>query len=127
MAVTGLSPVTMTVRIPISRSSAMRSRMPGFRTSDSAITPRISPSTETASGVAPFFATAVCDCFEIRRLRCAEPFGDMPHDGIHRPFADNAARRARSNPLIRVSAEKSSRLARSKQRIAALRRAARRR
>jgi hypothetical protein len=55
-AVTGLSPVTIMVRIPISRSRLMRSPMPGFGTSDNAITRRTCPSTDTAKGVAPRFA-----------------------------------------------------------------------
>ena len=40
-AVSGLSPVTMTVRMPMARSSSKRSVMPGFTVSFSRITPRM--------------------------------------------------------------------------------------
>ncbi|SKT83027.1 Uncharacterised protein [Mycobacteroides abscessus subsp. abscessus] len=39
LAVNGLSPVTMTVRIPMARIWAKRSAIPGFTTSESRITP----------------------------------------------------------------------------------------
>ncbi|CPU18192.1 Uncharacterised protein [Mycobacteroides abscessus] len=39
LAVNGLSPVTMTVRIPMARIWAKRSAIPGFTTSESLITP----------------------------------------------------------------------------------------
>ena len=52
-AVSGLSPVIMTVRMPMRRSSANRSRTPALITSFSAITPSNAPSAATASGVCP--------------------------------------------------------------------------
>ena len=56
-AVTGLSPVTMTVRMPIARIAAKRSLMPGFTTSFRWMTPNSRPSSATASGVPPDIAT----------------------------------------------------------------------
>ncbi len=57
LAVSSLSPVTITVRMPIARSSANRSFIPGLTTSDSRITPttRVIPPLRaaTTSGVPP--------------------------------------------------------------------------
>ncbi|GJE71403.1 hypothetical protein CHKEEEPN_2949 [Methylorubrum podarium] len=55
-AVTGLSPVIITVRMPIRRSSAKRSRMPPFTMSFRAMTPSRRPSFATARGVPPALA-----------------------------------------------------------------------
>ena len=55
-AVSGLSPVTITVRIPSLRSSAKRSRMPGLTTSLRWITPSKRLSMHTSSGVPPLWA-----------------------------------------------------------------------
>ena len=52
-AVSGLSPVIITVRMPMRRSSAKRSRTPAFTTSLSATAPSSRPSRTTASGVCP--------------------------------------------------------------------------
>ena len=52
-AVSGLSPVIITVRMPMARSSAKRSRMPCFTVSLSWITPSTCASSATASGVPP--------------------------------------------------------------------------
>ncbi len=52
-AVIGLSPVIMTVRMPIRRSSSNRSRMPDFTTSFRWMTPSTSAPSETTSGVPP--------------------------------------------------------------------------
>src|SRR5271167_4578788 len=81
----------MTVRIPISRSRAMRSRMPGFGTSDNAITPRTCPSTDTAKGVAPRLATRSATHSEVRRFHNAERFHDMVRHGIDGAFTNDAA------------------------------------
>ncbi len=56
-AVSGLSPVTMTVRIPIARSRLKRSRMPSLTTSLRYTTPSTWESRATASGVPPSRAT----------------------------------------------------------------------
>ena len=56
-AVSGLSPVIMTVRNPIFLSRAKRSFMAGFRTSSNTTIPTIFRSSHTARGVAPFEAT----------------------------------------------------------------------
>ncbi|MND63299.1 hypothetical protein D3C80_546070 [compost metagenome] len=55
-AVRGLSPVTITVRMPICRSSAKRSRIPGLTTSLRWMAPSSLPSTATSSGVPPLWA-----------------------------------------------------------------------
>ena len=52
-AVSGLSPVIITVRMPIRRSSAKRSRMPPLTMSLRWMTPSSLPSLATASGVPP--------------------------------------------------------------------------
>ena len=52
-AVSGLSPVIITVRMPIRRSSAKRSRMPPLTMSLRWMTPSRRPSRATASGVPP--------------------------------------------------------------------------
>ena len=62
-AVSGLSPVIMTVRMPIARSWAKRSRMPPLTMSFSSITPSTSAFSATTSGVPPLRAmasTAAC-------------------------------------------------------------------
>ncbi|SKY82004.1 Uncharacterised protein [Mycobacteroides abscessus subsp. abscessus] len=110
-AVSGLSPVTMTVRIPISRSCAKRSVIPGFTTSDSWITPStrgVSSLTATTSGVPP--------PFEISATRSVTSTGMSPPSFItHRATASAAPLRysttgpgpvRTSIPLIRVSAVK---------------------
>ena len=55
-AVSRLSPVTMTVRMPIARSRSKRSRMPSLTTSLSSMTPSTCASRATASGVEPWRA-----------------------------------------------------------------------
>ena len=55
-AVIGLSPVIITVRMPMRRSSAKRSRMPPLTISLSCTTPSRRPSLATASGVPPALA-----------------------------------------------------------------------
>ena len=55
-AVIGLSPVIMTVRMPMRRSSAKRSRMPPFTMSLRWMTPSSRPSHATAKGVPPDLA-----------------------------------------------------------------------
>ena len=55
-AVIGLSPVIMTVRMPMRRSSAKRSRMPPLTMSLRWMTPSSRPSRATASGVPPALA-----------------------------------------------------------------------
>ena len=52
-AVSGLSPVIITVRMPMRRSSAKRSRTPALTTSFSATAPSSRPPWTTASGVCP--------------------------------------------------------------------------
>ena len=58
LAVSGLSPVIMMVRMPIRRSSAKRSAMPGLTVSLSSMTPSGRPSQRMARGVAPAPAMA---------------------------------------------------------------------
>ena len=58
-AVSGLSPVIITVRMPMRRSSSNRSRMPCLTTSLSSITPRARLPSATTSGVPPLLATCV--------------------------------------------------------------------
>jgi hypothetical protein len=109
-AVRALSPVIITVRMPIARSWSKRSVMPGFTVSFSRMTPRIfgaSPSrwSVTTSGVAPSLetpstsgpsssGTAPPASATIRRTLSAAPLrterGPAPSEG------------GKSIPLIRV-------------------------
>ena len=92
LAVSGLSPVTMTVRRPISRSRSNRSRMPGLRMSSSFTTPTM-PAVlgDDQSGC----AAAGGDRVDLR----LESAGHGPSpccrrtcaDGVGRPLADRAA------------------------------------
>ena len=79
----------MTVRMPMLRNCSMRRRMPGLGTSDNAITPKMLPSTETASGVAPFFGHPLGRVLEIGRLRAAKGFGHMHGYGVDGSFSDH--------------------------------------
>ena len=56
LAVRGLSPVIITVRMPMARRRSKRSLMPGLTTSFSSTSPMTSPSAVTASGVEPWEA-----------------------------------------------------------------------
>ena len=105
-AVRGLSPVIITVRMPIRRSSANRSRMPGFTTSLRWMTPSTRPFLATTSGVPPDMATP----------RTSGSAAAAPPCGKARAMASDAPLRiwvpsARSMPLIRVWAVKGTTLA----------------
>ena len=66
-AVRRLSPVTITVRMPMRRSAAKRSRMPGLTMSFSSMAPSRRPSLATASGVRALAGDAVHRLRERRR------------------------------------------------------------
>ena len=100
-AVSGLSPVIITVLMPMRRSSANRSMMPPFTMSLSWMTPSTLAPSATTSGVAPSFATRSTTTrtpaetlppsrFTWASIASAAPFR------IWRPF--------RLTPLIRVCA-----------------------
>ncbi len=62
-AVSGLSPVIITVRMPICRSCANRSRMPPLMMSFRWMTPSVLPFSATTSGVPPRLEMAsISDC-----------------------------------------------------------------
>ena len=90
-AVTGLSPVIITVRMPMRRSSAKRSLMPGFTTSLRWMTPSSALSSATASGVPPERAMRSTAAVELgghvgrRRAESAE-------HGVHRALAERGRR-----------------------------------
>ena len=73
-AVSGLSPVIMTVRMPIRRSSAKRSRMPALMMSLRCSTTSRRPFSDTASGVPP--ARAISSV-TTRRRSAGQPLGDV--------------------------------------------------
>ena len=105
LAVSGLSPVTITVRRPIRRSRSKRSAMPGLRMSSSTTMPAMRLPSLTSSGVAPLAATLGHGAFEPRRAR--SPFCCS----TWRRIASGAPLRicrpsGRSTPLIRVWAVK---------------------
>ena len=101
-AVSGLSPVTMTVRRPIFRSRSKRSRMPGLRMSSSTTTPDDAVAlARPAAASRPCAATAsTCSC-DPRRHRAALLPG---RSAITASGAPLRMRRpsGRSTPLIRV-------------------------
>ena len=66
-AVSGLSPVIITVRMPILRSAAKRSRMPPLTMSFRWMTPSSRPSLATASGVPPGLRDALGDRVDLAR------------------------------------------------------------
>ena len=113
-AVSRLSPVIITVRMPIFRSSAKRSAMPGLTTSLRWMTPSTRPDSATSNGVPP--------SAEISSAAASDSAGTVPPCSTtqrgHRgdgALADGpvAGRRStgvgagRSIPLIRVLAENS--------------------
>ena len=98
-AVSGLSPVIITVRTPIRRNSANRSARPGLTVSLSSITPSARPSLRMASGVAP--------AAEITSVSRSSSAGMAPSSSL--PMASTAPFRMRRPsvsraPLVRVSA-----------------------
>ncbi len=103
-AVIGLSPVIMTVRMPIRRSSAKRSRMPPLTMSLSWTMPSRRPSRATASGVPPALAiSSAMACSSrttsvlLRMATAALPRNrrqrgaDIGKHGIDRALADRRA------------------------------------
>ena len=113
-AVSALSPVIITVRIPIRRSCAKRSRIPPLTTSLRWMTPRTSPPSDTARGVPPARETS----WTMR----ATPSGySPPSPWTWARTASAAPLRmlrggrpspvGRSTPLMRVWAEKCTKLA----------------
>ena len=108
-AVSGLSPVTMTTRMPMARNRAKRPYMPGLSTSASATTPSSLLLCSTTSGVAPLRATVA--------TRLERPSGRaLPSLVNSRSMASGAPLRYRlpsgsSRPLRRVWAVKGMTLA----------------
>ena len=104
-AVSGLSPVIITVRMPICRSSAKRSRMPPLTMSFRWMTPSSRPSFATASGVPPARADALDRIgSELRRGGDgAQPAGDDSRIASTAPLRIEWP--STSTPLIRVCAE----------------------
>ena len=103
-AVSGLSPVIITERMPMARSCAMRSFMPPFTMSLRCTTPSNRAPSATARGVPPVARNAVGDLGEIGRA----PFPPCSCTNLRMasvaPF--RSRRPSRSTPLIRVWAEK---------------------
>ena len=104
-AVSGLSPVIMTVRMPIWRIWSNFSRMPVFTTSFSSMTPRISGPSATTRGVEP--ARAMPSTIP------ASSVGAVPPCSADQRLTASAAplrmwRPSMSRPDIRVVAEKAT-------------------
>ena len=89
-AVSGLSPVIITVRMPMRRSSAKRSLMPPFTMSLSWTTPSTRPPSATTSGVAPCLATS-STALRTSAGKAAALLLDEALDGVGRALADLAA------------------------------------
>ncbi len=90
LAVSGLSPVIITVRMPMARSWSKRSRMPLLTTSLSWMTPSTRVPSTTASGVPP--ATAMPSAMTVSSAGAGEPSSiDVAADGVDRALADGAA------------------------------------
>ena len=109
-AVTRLSPVIITVRMPMRRSSSNRSRIPPFTTSLRWITPSTKLSWATTSGVPP--ARAILSTSSSRRAGILPPCSST-----QRLTASAAPLRyclpSKSTPLIRVVAENGMKVASS--------------
>ncbi len=113
-AVSGLSPVIITVRMPIRRSSAKRSLMPPLTMSLRWMTPRMRSSCATARGVPPDLAMrSTIDCIaagaarplpacsmmaSTAPLRMLWPSKSMP---LMRVCAENGTKRALSGAISR--------------------------
>ena len=80
-AVSGLSPVTITVWMPIARSWSKRWRMPSLTTSRSSMTPSTCESRATASGVPPSRPMRSSSACELGR-RLAALVGDPAQDRV---------------------------------------------
>ena len=107
-AVSGLSPVIITVRMPIWRISSNFSLMPCFTTSFSSMTPRIVGPSATTSGVEPARA--------MRSTISSSPSGMAPPWSVTQRLTDSAAplriwRPSMSRPDMRVVAEKGTKTA----------------
>ena len=128
-AVSGLSPVIITVRMPICRNSEKRSRMPPLTMSFRWITPSSRPSLATASGVPPSLAMrsaitvvwrTASEIGAARNAVCAPPpalrrSGPLPPPSANAIIESTAPLRietpSTSMPLIRVCAENGTKLA----------------
>ena len=110
-AVSGLSPVIMTVWMPIWRISANRSRMPPFTMSFSSITPRIVGPSATTSGVRPARRLLDRRSLKSRRAACRPARPTQARDRIGRALADLAA--VDVDPDIRVVRREGDELVRS--------------
>ena len=116
LAVSGLSPVIITVRMPIRRSSSNRSRMPSLTTSLRWMTPRAragSPSTRSAttSGVPPAPEIASTIAPELAR-RVSPPCSRTHVDDRAAAPLRICRPPSRSTPLIRVCAVNGTNVAR---------------
>ena len=102
-AVSGLSPVTMPVRRPIFLRISKRSFIPGFKISESTITPTTLLPSATTRGVAPLAAT--------RSTRGRSVSGTAPPCDSTKEMIASAAPflisrpSGKSTPLMRVCAE----------------------
>ena len=92
----GLSPVIITVRMPMRRSSAKRSRMPPLTMSFRWMTPSTRPSRDTPSGVPPALAMRRGDAVHLAApaARCRSERGMLDHR-IDGALADRPRRRCR--------------------------------
>ena len=117
-AVSGLSPVIMTVRMPIRRSSAKRSRMPPLTMSLRWMTPSSRPSSATASGVPPDLAMLVGDRARARGAACGRR-GLAHRRAPHRPRPCGSTAPSTSTPLMRVWAENGHELGVQRRHLAA--------
>ena len=107
-AVSGLSPVIMTVLIPIERSSPKRSLIPPLTTSLSWMTPSARAPSATTSGVPPVLAMAVTAASTLAGTR---PPACRTQLTIVSAAPFRIWRPSRSTPLIRVSAENGTKCA----------------
>lgn len=104
-AVTRLSPVTMTVRMPIARSSAKRSLMPSLTTSLRCTTPRMRTAPERSRAATTRGVPPVRETPSTSASSCSEP---EPAQAAIAPAAPlrTCDPSGRSSPLIRVCAVK---------------------
>ena len=112
-AVRGLSPVIITVLMPMRRNSAKRSTSPSLTVSLSSMTPRIRPSLSRTSGVPPRSAIRSLSCTisvgsppTLASMASVAPFRIVAPDAVRTPLVRVSARNGISSAIVAPSVAK---------------------